>query len=328
VTRAGGDVLLPVPLRAGGAVAVVAPSGPVQDDQLDAGVAQLTTWGYRPVVMPHTRDVHGHLAGTDDARLEDLNAALADPDVRAVWTARGGYGLTRILDRIAWDALAADPKPLVGFSDTTALHLAAWKRLRLVSFHGQFAGRAHLLARYPDAAAHLRSLLAGEVRAGPLPALDGERPPRVVAGGCAEGRLLGGNLTLLTATIGTPWQLDTAGAVLLVEEVGEEPYAIDRSLTQLRGAGLLDDVAGVIVGRFRGCDPVPKVPGRGGVPVAPSSATADEVVVERLGDLGVPVLADLPVGHVDRHLALPHGAEVRLDADRGVLELHGSVSAG
>jgi muramoyltetrapeptide carboxypeptidase len=321
VTRAGGDVLLPVPLRPGDAVAVVAPSGPVQDDQVDAGVAQLTAWGYRPVVMPHTRDVHGHLAGTDDARLEDLNAALADPDLRAVWAARGGYGLTRILDRIAWSVLAADPKPLVGFSDTTALHLAAWKRLRLVTFHAQFAGRAHLLARYPDAAAHLRSLLAGEVRTGPLPALDGEPPPRVVGGGRAEGRLLGGNLTLLTATIGTPWQLDTAGAVLLVEEVGEEPYAIDRSLTQLRAAGMLGDVAGVIVGRLRGCEPLPKAPAGDGPAVVPPSATADEVVAERLGDLGVPVLADLPVGHVDRHLALPHGAEVGLDADHGVIEL-------
>jgi muramoyltetrapeptide carboxypeptidase len=328
VTRAGDDVLLPVPLRPGDVVAVVAPSGPVQADQLDVGVAQLAAWGYRPVVMPHALDVHGHLAGTDDARLADLNVALADPDVRAVWAARGGYGLTRILDRIDWDALAGDPKPLVGFSDTTALHLAAWKRLRLVTFHAQFAGRAHLLARYPDAAAHLRALLAGEQRAGPLPVLDGEPLPRVVAGGRAEGRLLGGNLTLLTATIGTRWQLDTAGAVLLVEEVGEEPYAIDRSLTQLRAAGMFDDVAGVVVGRLRGCDPTPKVPAGGGPPVAPSSATADEVVAERLGDLGVPVVVDLPVGHVDRHLALPHGAEVGLDADHGVIELRGPATAG
>jgi muramoyltetrapeptide carboxypeptidase len=328
VRSAGGDVLLPVPLRPGDAVAVVAPSGPVQADQLDAGVAQLADWGYRPVVMPHVLDEHGHLAGPDDARIEDLNSALTDPDLRAVWTARGGYGLTRILDRIVWEALAADPKPIVGFSDVTALHLAAWNQLRLLTFHAQFAGRAHLLARYADAAAYLRSLLAGEVPPGPLPALDGEPPPRVLAGGRADGRLLGGNLTVLTATIGTPWQLDTSGAVLLVEEVGEEPYAIDRSLTQLRAAGMLDDVAGVIVGRLRGCDPIPKVPAGGGPAVAPPSTTADEVVAERLGDLGVPVLADLPVGHVDRHLALPHGAVVQLDADRGRLELEGQVTAG
>lgn len=319
-------MLRPAPLRPGDAVAVVAPSGPVRPDQLDAGVAQLAAWGYRPVVMPHARDVHGHLAGTDDARLEDLNAAIAEPDVRAVWAARGGYGLTRILEGVAWDALAADPKPLVGFSDTTALHLAAWKRLGLVTFHAQFAGRAHLLARYPDAAAHLRALLAGEVRPGPLPALDDEPPPRMLAGGRAEGRLLGGNLSLLTATIGTPWQLDTSGAVLLVEEVGEEPYAIDRSLTQLTSAGMLDDLAGVIVGRLRGCDPCTRVPAGGGPPVTTATVTADEVVAERLGGLGVPVLVDLPVGHVDRHLALPHGAEVLLDADGGVLQLRGPVT--
>jgi muramoyltetrapeptide carboxypeptidase len=313
--------LLPAPLRAGDPVAVVAPCGPVQPDQLAAGVEQLSAWGYRPVVMPHALEVHGHLAGTDDARAADLDAALRDPELRAVWVARGGYGLTRILDRVGWEVLARDPKPIVGFSDATALHLAAWARLRLVTFHAQFAARAHLLARHADAATHLRALLAGEVPAGPLPALDGEEPPRVVAGGRGEGRLLGGNLTLLASTIGTPAQLDTAGAVLLVEEVGEEPYAIDRSLTQLRTAGLLDDVAGVIVGRLRGCDPVPKVPAGGGPLVTPPSASADEVVAERLGDLGVPVLADLPVGHVDRQLALPHGGRVRLDAEAGTVEL-------
>jgi muramoyltetrapeptide carboxypeptidase len=328
VTGAAGQPMLPAPLRAGDPVAVVAPCGPAHPDQLASGVAQLEAWGYRPVVMPHALDVHGHLAGSDEARAADLDAAFGDPDLRAVWVARGGYGSTRILDRIDWDALAADPKPLVGFSDVTALHLAAWARLRLVTFHAQFAARAHLLARYPDAAAHLRALLAGEVLPGPLPALEGEPSPRAVTGGRAEGRLLGGNLTLLTSTIGTPAQLDTRGAVLLLEEVGEAPYAIDRALTQLRAAGLLDQLAGVVVGRLRGCDPEPTAPSEGRPsPVAPATS-ADEVVAERLGDLGVPVLVDLPIGHVDRHLALPHGALVRLDADDGTLELRERVSAG
>jgi muramoyltetrapeptide carboxypeptidase len=327
VTAAGDEPLLPAPLRAGDPLAVVAPCGPVHPGQLEAGVAQLSAWGYEPVVMPHALDVHGHLAGTDRARIGDLDAAFSDPDLRAVWVARGGYGLTRILERLDWGALAGDPKPIVGFSDATALHLAAWKRLRLVTFHAQFAARAHLLARHPDAARHLRALLAGEVPPGPLPTLDGEPPPRLVTGGRAEGRLLGGNLTLLTATIGTPAQLDPTGAVLLVEEVGEEPYAIDRSLTHLRAAGLLEDVAGVIVGRLRGCAPVPKVPAGGGPLVTPPSASADEVVAERLGDLGVPVLVDLPVGHVDRHLALPHGGRVRLDAGAGTVELLGPMTS-
>jgi muramoyltetrapeptide carboxypeptidase len=327
MTAADGQPLLPAPLRTGDAVAVVAPSGPAHAGQLAAGVEQLSAWGYQPVVMPHALDVHGHLAGTDRDRIDDLNAAIRDPELRAVWVARGGYGLTRILDGVDWDALAGDPKPVVGFSDVTALHLAAWARLRLVTFHAQFAARAHLLARYPDAATHLRALLAGEVLPGPLPALEGEPPPRVVRGGRAEGRLLGGNLTLLTSTIGTGAQLDTTGAVLLLEEVGEAPYAIDRSLTQLRAAGLLDELAGVVVGRLRGCDPVPTAPSEGRPPPVAPSTSADEVVAERLGDLGVPVLVDLPVGHVDRHLALPHGGLVRLDADTGTLELRGPVSS-
>jgi muramoyltetrapeptide carboxypeptidase len=312
----------PAPLQDGDRVAVVAPSHPVVPAQLELGLETLRSWGYDPVVMPHVFDVHGHHAGTDDDRLADLQTALDDPELRAVWVARGGSGLTRIVGRIDWSGAARDPKPIVGLSDVTALLHAAWVQAGLVTVHGQFAGRAHLLARHPDAAAHLRALLAGRLDPGPLPVLAGEAPPQTVRGGVAEGRLLGGNLSLVTAGIGTPWQLDAAGAIVLLEEVNEPPYALDRALTQLRTSGWLDGVAGVVVGRLRGCEPP-----RAGDPRAPSgevgppSASSSEVIADRLGDLGIPVLAELPLGHVDRHLALPHGARIRVDADRGTLEL-------
>lgn len=306
-------VLRPRPLRVGDTVAVVAPSMPVFRDQLDAGIAALRAAGFEVRLGEHIHAVHGHLAGTDQQRLHDLNIALRDPTVRAVWAGRGGYGLTRILDGVDWDALADDPKVIVGFSDVTALHVAAWKRLRLVTVHGQFAGRFHLVAGYPDAHRHLVDLLTGALRPGPLPTLGSE--PRTVVAGSAEGPLVGGNLAVLASMVGTPHQLDAAGAIVLLEDVNEPPYKLDRALTQLREAGVLDGVAGIMLGEWVACDP----------PEGRWSATAEETAAERLGDLGVPVLAGLPVGHVNRHLALPHGARVRLDGDAGRLHLAEAV---
>lgn len=301
----------PAPLRRGDRIALVAPCGVVDVDRLEAGAAVLRDWGWDPIELPHVRDRHGHLAGTDGARLADLQAAIDDPSFRAVWVVRGGYGLTRIVDRVDLGGLRDDPRWVVGFSDVTALHHAVWRQTGVVSCHGQFAGRAHLVARHPVAADHLRALLAGEWTAGPLPTVQGSTAPRTVVPGQARGPLLGGNLAVTLAGVGTPNQLDARGAVLLLEDVNESPYRLDRMLTQLRDAGMLDGIAGVALGAFVGCDPVQGLP----------SATVDEVVADRLGDLGVPVLADLPLGHRDHQLAVPHGATVDLDAAAGTLAI-------
>lgn len=290
-------------------VTVLAPSMPVFRDQLEAGCAALREAGFDVGLGEHVHAVHGHLAGTDEERLHDLNTAIGDPDVRAVWVGRGGFGLTRILDRIDWDALAADPKLVIGFSDVTALHAAAWRRIGLVTVHGQFAGRLHHVAEHPDAHRHLLDLVTGRTEPGALPTLGAT--PRTVVSGRAEGPLLGGNLAVLASMVGTPDQLDASGAVLLLEDVNEPPYKLDRALTQLRDAGVLDGVAGIVLGEWVACDP----------PEGRWSATADETAEERLGDLGVPVLAGLAVGHVDRQLALPHGARVHLDAGAGLVSL-------
>lgn len=302
-------VLRPPALRRGDRVVVVAPSMPVFRDQLDAGCAALRDAGFDVRLGAHVHAVHGHLAGTDQERLHDLNDALRDPDVRAVWIGRGGYGLTRILEGVDWDALTADPKLLIGFSDVTALHTSAWRRLRLLTVHGQFAGRMHLVAQHPDAHRHLLDLVTGRTGPGPLPPLGASA--RGVVPGVAEGPLVGGNLAVLASMVGTPDQLDAHGAVVLLEDVNEPPYKLDRALTQLRDAGVLDGVAGIVLGEWVACDP----------PEGRWSATADETAAERLGDLGVPVLAGLPVGHVDRHLALAHGARVAVDSRAGELRL-------
>lgn len=302
----------PAPLRPGDRVALVAPCGVVEPQRVESGAAALRTWGLDPVEMPHVRARHGHTAGTDTQRRADLQAALDDPQVRGVWAVRGGYGATRLVGEVDWSPMQADPRWFVGLSDVTALHHDLWRQTGVVSCHGHGAGRLHQLAEHADASAHLRRLVTGEWSRGPLPRLPGAPAPRRVVGGRARGALVGGNLALVCAGIGTPNQLDTRGAVLVLEDVDEAPYRLDRMLTQLRRVGMLADVAGVVLGGFVGCDPAPDVP----------SATVAEVVADRLGDLGVPVLADLPIGHVTANLAVPHGADVELDADAGTLAVH------
>ncbi|HSK97772.1 MAG TPA: LD-carboxypeptidase, partial [Euzebyales bacterium] len=235
------------------------------------------------------------------------NAAFRDPAVRAVWAARGGYGLTRILHLLDWPALATHPKLLIGFSDVTALLLAAWQRIGLRTLHGQVVARLHLLT---DAARdRLRRTAFGDPTV-----LDDEVVGTVVAGTTGGGStptagpLVGGNLAVLASLAGTPDQLRADGCILLLEEVDEAPYRVDRLLTQLRGSGALDGAAGIAVATPVRC-------------AAPGvrSATFDEVVRDRLGDLGVPLLTDLPLGHIDDQFALVHGATAELDMTRGTL---------
>jgi muramoyltetrapeptide carboxypeptidase len=298
-------VRCPRRLRTGEVVAVVSPCGPVLDHGLlDHGIAAVRSWGLDVVEGAHARVATGHLAGVDAQRVHDLNAAIADPDVRAVWMTRGGYGLTRIVDQIDWATLAADPKLVVGFSDVSALLVAAWQRIGLVGVHGPFIGRLAALPQH--AQARVRAVLfgadGGVLTGAPLTGA----PRRVV-----RAPLVGGNLTVLAALAGTPDQVDAQGCVVLLEEVGEVPYRVDRLLTQLRYSGALDGVAGIAVGAIVRCDP----------PSTRPSGTVDDVLRDRLGDLGVPVLTGLPIGHVPDQQAILHGGQVTLDCGRGTMTL-------
>ncbi len=288
---------------------MVAPSSPAFPDQLDAGIALLEMWGFEPVEATHLRDEDGHLAGDDLARAADMTAAFRDPTVRAVWAARGGYGAGRMADLVDWQALREDPKLLIGFSDITALHAAAWQRTQIVTLHGQFVGQLEKVAEHDDAASHLIELLTGgDVASIPVPR---HHPLTTIEGGVTEGRLLGGNLALVASLIGTVDELDLRDSILLLEEVGERPYRIDRMLIQLLRSGALDEVRGVVVGELRDCEPPPNRP----------SLSALEVLDEVLGALGVPVLYGLPLGHTPSQRAVPLGVRVRLDADAGTLAL-------
>lgn len=295
-------VVLPPPVTPGDRVAVLAPSSPAFAAQLDRGLGVLASWGYEIVEGRHLRTHHGHLAGLDHVRLDDLRQALADPSTRAVFAGRGGYGTQRLVDHVDWQHFRREPTLLVGFSDFTGLLAAAWMRARVTAVHGPFVGQ---FDRLPETAgSRLRTLLAGGE---PEPVAFA--PDQVLVGGRASGPLVGGNLSLLCSSIGTPTELDTTGALVFLEDVNEPPYAVDRMLTQLRRSGFLSGVAGVVVGEWRGC-------------VAPDdrpSATVEEVAGERLGDLGVPVVTGLPIGHAVPQLALPYGSIGELDTGAGIL---------
>jgi muramoyltetrapeptide carboxypeptidase len=224
---------------------------------------------------------------------------MADAHIRAIWCSRGGYGAQRIVDRLDMSAIAADPKLVIGFSDITAVHLALWRRIGLATIHGPVAAQLDKGAGSITALGAHHTIMTTQpvtLRADRAELTFSLRSP-----GRAEGRLIGGNLSLVTATIGTPDWPDLDGQILLLEDVGEEPYRVDRMLTQLLRSGVLARVAGVAIGQFTECGEV------GGV------------LAERLGPLGVPILGGLPVGHGEQHLAVPLGTDAVMDTDAGTL---------
>lgn len=299
------ELVRPARPAPGARVAVVAPSGPVAEERLQAGLDLLRGWDLDPVVAPHVLDRHRslpHLAGADADRAADLQHAWCDPSVDVVLCARGGYGAQRLVDLLDWDAMrAAGPKVFVGFSDSTALHEAFAVRLGLATFYGPVAAGIDFV-KNARAQEHLRAtLFAPEsvrtLRSAGVP----------LAPGRARGVTLGGCLTLLATGYGTPHSRAGArGGLLLIEDVGEPPYAVDRALTQLLRTGWLDGVAGVALGSWDRCGPYEDL---------------RPVLVDRLGGLGVPVVEELGFGHCEGALTVPLGVAAVLDADEGTLTL-------
>jgi muramoyltetrapeptide carboxypeptidase len=294
----------------------MAPAGPLLErDDIHRAAELCRALDYEPVVAPHAGAHYGYFAGTDPDRLADLNAALRDPTIDAIWCIRGGYGVTRILDGVDFDALARRPRPVIGYSDITALLAGVTRRAGLVAFHAPTA-RAEMPA---FSRRHFAKVLTEGAPAGvlePLPVPSDVLVPQqhrvvTIAGGVAEGPLAGGNLTLLQCLIGTTYFPDLDGAVLLLEDVNEDLYRIDRMLAHLRMVGALGRLRGVAIGRFTG---LKRHMNDGALGV-------DEVLAHYCRPLGVPVAYGLPFGHIDDQWTLPLGVRARFDADAGALEL-------
>jgi muramoyltetrapeptide carboxypeptidase len=315
--------VLPPRLRPGDLVGLVNPAGATWNP-VDIDVVRETfeALGLRVRVGEHVLDRYGYLAGRDEDRAADLNRMFRDPEVRGIVCVRGGWGCARILPMLDYDAVARDPKVLLGYSDVTALHAALHARTGLVTFHGPvgiatwnrfnvewlrqvvFEGEA-VTFRNDDSFNPDATLVQRENRT------------RLIRPGTARGRLLGGNLTVLSAIVGSEYLPDFTGCVLFLEDVGEAPYRVDRMMTQLALAGILDRAEAVVFGTCSDCGP-----GSGF-----GSLTLDDILVERLEPLGIPAWHGAQIGHIDRQFTLPVGVEVEVDAEAGTIRMLGAAVA-
>jgi muramoyltetrapeptide carboxypeptidase len=306
----------PPRLVPGSRIGLIAPAGPLLErDDLTRAQELCRALDYEPVLGKNAYNRHGYLAGTDEQRLQDLNGALQDPAIDAVWCIRGGYGTIRILDRVDYEALARRPKAVIGFSDITALLNAVTRCAGIVTFHGPVA-RAAMPSFSRGHFGRVLTLIepAGRLDRIPLAAdvmVPQEHRIVTLQGGIAEGPLAGGNLTLLHCLIGTPYFPDLDGAILFLEDVAEHLYSVDRMLAHFRMVGALRNLAGVVIGRFTQLERA----GRDG------ALGFDEVLATYFGPLGIPVAYGFPIGHIDAQWTLPLGVRAQLNADTGEVEL-------
>ncbi|MEO8880038.1 MAG: LD-carboxypeptidase [Gemmatimonadaceae bacterium] len=296
------------PLLAPGArVALLAPAGPLADTgDLERAERNVRAMGWEPHTSPHALERDGYLAGDDASRLADLNAAIRDPRIDGIWCLRGGYGAMRILDAIDYDSLRRVPKAIIGYSDITALHLAVRVRADIVTYHGPTA-RAVLTPFSRESLTRATSVTSGTTVA--RDPFAGAPPLTWLQEGSAPGRLEGGNLALLCSLLGTPYAARVDGAILVLEDVNEPLYRIDRMLRQLILAGVLGRLAGLVFGSFteRGSD------GDAG------PRTLDVLFQEAAAHVRGPVVSDAPVGHIADQWTLPLGARAELSPARGLV---------
>ncbi len=295
---------MPKALKKGETIGVIAPAGIVKPDELTSGIKRLEELGFRVVTGRHVLKTYRYMAGSDRERADDLHEMFSDPEVNAVLCARGGYGATRLLPLLDEKRIASHPKILIGSSDITALLIYLVQRVGLVAFHGPMVvpnfGLVHSsltsegLIRAVCSTEPMEPMVFKEVR--------------VLRKGVAQGPLIGGCLSILCALLGTPDEPKTEGAILLIEDINEAPYRIDRMLTQLKAAGKFLGVHGVIFGRMVQCEP--KIH---------EGYRLEEIFSEILNDVKGPILYGLPVGHGGEQVTLPLGIPVQLDGDRGIV---------
>ncbi len=315
----------PPALRPGDTIAIVAPASPLEPPgRIQRAAERLKAMGFRVKEAPNLYHRYGDLAGPDDERVENLMAAFRDPEVKAVISGTGGYGVSRILDQLDWNEIARQPKIVTGFSDITALHLALNRKCHWVTFHspnpmwglgsetgmqpfaGRYYWRAILASNYFDAASGAR------LAPGWTYALDEvTTKPVTLVPGVARGRLVGGNLSLVATLMGTPYEIDTRDAILFLEDVGEKPYRVDRMLSQLEMGGKLNNLRGAILGRWSKC--VSDEPEK--------SLTLEQIFDRYFAHKGYPVVTQFPIGHVADNATIPMGVMAELDATTGRLTI-------
>jgi muramoyltetrapeptide carboxypeptidase len=310
-------ILKPPALKKGDVIGIVSPaSSPDDFTRIEQGVKYLESLGYRVKLGKHIFKRYGYLSSTDDERADDLNEMFADEKVKAIICVRGGYGTPRLLDKVDYNLIKKKPKIFVGYSDITALQLAIFKKTGLVTFSGPMLA-VDIYSNFNSFAEEFfwRILTSREKK------IEIKNPNGVelntLKSGKATGTLLGGNLSLIASIMGTKYQPSFNGSVLVIEDIGEEPYRIDRYLSQLKNSGVLYKINACILGQFTDC--APKEPEK--------SLTLEQIFNDYLGNLRIPVISNLSYGHIPQKLTLPLGARVRVDAKRQKITIIESVLA-
>ncbi len=294
----------PAQLRRGSRVALIAPAGPVTDEKIEISLERCRALGFEPVLGDAVRKRTGYLAGSDEERARDLQNALVDASIDAVWALRGGYGALRLLPHIDLSRVREQPKAYIGFSDNTTLHLALFNA-GVVSFHGPHPG-----GDFPEETrAAFERVLCHDAPAGMLPLRTDDPQPRALRPGLARGPLIGGNLSLLAAACGTSSCLQARGCIVFIEDVGEATYRIDRALMQLFASGAFVGVRGFAFGRFTE------------VPESTADRPVADVLVEIAERLDVPAVCDFPIGHIEHNWTVPLGVAAELDAAAATLTI-------
>ena len=303
-------MLKPKPLRRGDTIGLVGISGAMQEPEVsfERMMAAIDALGYRVIVADSCREQYGYLSGTDAARARGLNAAFRDDRVDAVVCMRGGYGVARMLDLVDFDVIRANPKLVLGYSDITALHTAIHQKVGMTTIHGPMPCKQWMEFDEFTKQSMLRALTSTEPL-GRVENPEGMAPRCIVPGRC-QGRLVGGNLSLIASACGTPYALDATDKVLLLEDVGEYIYRLDSMLTQLRQAGMFEKCAGVVLGGFTNCTEE----------YEHYALHLEDIIRDIIVPAGKPVLGNMSIGHMDTKITVPLGVECAVDADAGTLE--------
>jgi len=299
----------PKRLKHGDVIGICAPASPPSStEKLEKGIAYIERCGFRVEAGKNILKKRGYLAGTDDQRAEDLNKLFADPKVKAIFTVRGGYGSQRILPLLDYNLIRQNPKILVGYSDITALHFALLSRAGLVSFSGPMVAVEMSEGLNAKVEERFWNMLMSSKPSKPITAKNSSSIFK--RSGKAEGRLLAGNLSLVAAMCGTKYFPRFKKYILMVEEIDEKPYRVDRMLEQLKLAGLINVCAGVTLGKFISC-----VPDKG-----KPSLTLQQVFKDRFANCEFPVVSEIPYGHFKASMPFPVGAKVKISGDQNILE--------
>lgn len=304
-------MIYPQRLQKGDTIGVIAPAGPPNQKYLAKGIQFFKNMGLHVKLGNHIDDIYGYLAGTDDARLHDFNQMIADAEVKAIIFARGGYGTARIAPTIDYDLIRTNPKIIWGYSDITYLHTAIRQATGLVTFHGPMVVSDVGREDFDELSASMFEQLFA-----PTKLIYTERIStlQVLVPGSASGKLVGGNLSLLASTLGTDYEIDTTDKLLLIEDIGEEPYAVDSMLNQLKLSGKLDQAAGIIVGDFAKTESKME-----------HSLSLEQVFDHYLKNLHCPVMAGFKIGHCFPHFAVPLGVEATISTNEETLEIKPGV---